>query len=248
VDNSPYVGWNGRPDVQPGYPMLGDLFGDYVAMEWPAPNYIAWGKPVTLWQSGQYTVPSEWAGARVFVIDPNNANINLRCFDVTPFFSLEESYCWICWDTMDRVTDGTITAGETVSDPPCAIGGATCGRKGSGTTRLYWTVKFSNVETYGKHDFNNNLLGWYYDQFLGFSYYGLDTRFSYIYGVPLSGYATYKWSYKTLSDGYTWPVGTYNMTSAGYGASPMCGHFTGPVTLTEYDRNNSMFKGVFCLP
>ena len=63
----------------------------------------------------------------------------------------------------------------------------------------------------------------------------------------VNGIATYKWSFKTLSDGYSWPMGTLSMSATGHGYSPMCGFFTGPVSITEYDKSNSQFGGVWCL-
>jgi hypothetical protein len=224
--------------------------GAEMQLAWPNQNYISWGKP----DPSSFPV-AQWIGARVFVLDPKNANINLRCFDVTPFFALEESFCKFCWDTMDRVTDGTITRGTAVTDPPCATGGTSCGVQGSGTTKIYWTVKFNNVA--GNWLRNPNfLLEWYYVNIIGldaFSTYGakLDDT-----DVPASltslaftvnGVATYTWSFKKLSDGFSWPMGTMSMTSGGHGYSPMCGVFSGPVSMVEYDRANVLFGGVWCM-
>ena len=103
----------------------------------------------------------------MFVIDSKNPNPNLQCFDVTPFFAFEESYCKFCWDTMDRVTDGSITRGQTVSDPPCAGGLTQCGVKGSGTTKIYWTVKFNSADELSNLN-PNTLLRKYYIGYLGF--------------------------------------------------------------------------------
>jgi len=242
VWNAPYS-WSGFPD-----PTAVD--GQEAQLIWPGQNYIAWGKP-----DPAAFPAANWIGARVFVLDPKNPNINLRCFDVTPFFALEESFCKFCWDTMDRVTDGSITRGTAVSDPPCAIGGITCGVKGSGTTKIYWTVKFNSTAAIWPRN-PNYQLAWYYVNIIG-----LDATA--IYGTKLddtdvpasqtslaftvNGIATYTWTFKKLSDGFSWAMGTLSMTSAGHGYSPMCGLFNGPVSITEYDRANAMFGGVWCV-
>jgi len=235
--------------------------GTIIALNWPNQNYISWGK---LWVNDGV---DEWVGTRVFIIDPKNVNVNLRCFDVTPFFALEESYCYYCWDTMDRVTDGKITYGTTSSSPPCATGVSSCGLSGSGTTLFYWTVKFNNVQGGWGDDANasNYLLSYgfnrgslYYNNIVSISplagtVYGwkLDDTdepgSQFALGFTVSGQATYSWSFKKLSDGASWPVGKYSMTASGHGFSPMCGVFTGPVSMTDYDRSNSQFGGAVCL-
>jgi hypothetical protein len=232
-------------------PSTGTADGATIALTWPNQNYISWGKP------NPDSEGPQWLGVRVFVIDPKNANENLRCFDVTPFFAIEEAFCSYCWDTADRVTDGSITAGTSVTDPPCAIGGQLCGRKGSGTTKFYWTLKFNSIGA--GWEAPNALLEWYYWNWLGF-----DKAWGETYGTILdegninkstdslrftvNGIATYKWSYKKMSDGFTWPVGTTSMSSSGFGYSPLCGVFSGTVSMTDYDRTSSKFGGAICIP
>lgn len=203
----------------------------------------------------------------MFIIDPKNANSNLQCFDVTPFFALEESYCYYCWDTMDRVTDGKVTYGTSSSAPPCATGVSSCGVTGSGTTRFYWTVKFDNVQGGWTDDATapNSVLSYgfgqgslYYNTIVGISPLVGDTYgwklddtdqpgSQYALGFTVSGQASYPWSFKKLSDNASWPMGKYSMSASGYGFSPMCGLFSGSVTMTEYDRSNKQFGGVICL-
>jgi len=259
VDNfyaamSPTV-WN-APYNLGGIP-IADFDGSQIQLVWPNQNYISWGKP-----DPAACVPCGpaglWIGARVFVLDPRNANINLRCFDVTPFFALEESFCKFCWDTMDRVTDGTITKNSALAiDSPCAAapGVTPCGVKGSGTTKIYWTVKFNNVANNWVRN-PNYLLSWYYANIMLFdsaATYGAKLDDTDITGsltslaFTVNGVATYTWSFKKLSDASMWPMGTMSMTSGGHGYSPMCGVFSGPVSMVEYDRANVLFGGVWCV-
>jgi hypothetical protein len=256
--------WN-APWFLAGKPDISQPDGTIIPLNWPNQNYISWGK---LWLNNENEFsPQQWVGARVFIIDPGNANLNLRCFDVTPFFALEESYCYYCWDTMDRVTDGTIIFGTSQSTPPCASGTFSCGLKGSGTTKLYWTVKFDNVMGGWEDDANapNLILSYglkngslYYDDIVGWNGANGDTfgwklddtdepGSAFALGFTVSGIATYPWKFKVLSDGATWPMGKYSMSASGYGFSPMCGLYSGPVSMTEYDRANKLFGGVWCL-
>jgi len=230
---------------------------------WPNQNYISWGKPDPSAEG------FSWVGTRVFVIDPKNVNENLRCFDVTPFFAFEEGYCKFCWDTHDRITDGSITKTPEIweTDPPCSIfiEGEDCGTKGSGVTKFYWTVKFNNVGAPWARN-PNYLLERYYLAYLQF-----DPAWGEIYGARLDdaggiqqsfdslaftvgGVATYnsptspyKWKFKKLSDGFSWPMGKFSMSSAGFGYSPMCGVFSGPVSMTEFDKADKQFGGKWCL-
>lgn len=239
--------WNAPYNLS-DLPSAGLDDGTRLAMTWPNLRYITWGKPVVdaqgLWS---------WAGARVFVVDPANTNPNLRCFDVTPFFAFEENYCMFCWDTLNRVTDGVIQKNSTVSDPPCNWGGVSCGVKGSGTTKFYFVVKFNNVAAPWQKE-PNTLLAKYYERELMFLPEWANT-----YGTKLSdadttgsknalvfsvdGLATYTWKFATLSDGFTWPMGKITAAAvAGHGYSPMCGIFSGSVTLTDYDRAGTSFR------
>ncbi len=252
--------WN-APWYLSGKPDLNNPDGTIIPLNWPNLNYISWGK---LWLEGE---SATWAGARVFIIDPKNSNPNLRCFDVTPFFAFEESYCYYCWDTMDRVTDGKITFGTSSSQPPCAGGASSCSVSGSGTTRFYWTVKFDNVQGGWENDANapNYVLSdgfgkysLYYNGICGFESSWGDTfgfklddtdqpNSQYALSLNVSGIATYTWKFKALSDGASWPVGKYSMTASGHGFSPMCGVFSGTFSLTEYDRSSSIFGGNWCV-
>jgi len=256
--------WN-APWYFEGAPDFSQVDGSLIPLNWPNQNYISWGKIYTT--EGD---PS-WIGVRVFLIDPKNANANLKCFDVTPFFALEEAYCYYCWDTMDRVTDGKITYGTTSSSPPCATGTSACGVSGSGTTRFYWTVKFDNVQGGWTDDrnapnylLNDSIAGTadnaslYYNTICGFDPSWGDTfawklddsdqpGSLYALGFTVSGQATYSWKIQKLSDGASWPVGKYSMAASGYGFSPMCGVFSGAVSMTEYDRSNKQFGGDWCV-
>lgn len=248
------------PWVLQGVPGLavGGLDGDLVPLKWPNQNYISWGKPYTDPFAG---TPTAWIGNKVYIIDPNNPNVNLQCFDVTPFFAFEEAFCFYCWDTMDRVTEGKIYASTSTSEPPCSGQISSCGRKGNGVTRFYWTVKFNSIGARWTRN-PNTLLDWYYGTLLGVSpdWYVIDP----LSGVSnngtelndadkpgsqtslaftLNGIAVYNWAYRTMKrDSSTAPIGTFSMSSTGYGYSPMCGDFNGPVALTEYDSTNSMFN------
>lgn len=252
--------WN-APWYLNGLPDINQADGSVIGLNWPNQNYISWGK---LWLDMDAQI---WAGARVFLIDPKNANVNLRCFDVTPFFALEESYCYYCWDTMDRVTDGKITFGTSTTAPPCATGSSACGVTGNGTTRFYWTVKFDNVQGGWEDDANapDYLLSYgfkayslYYNTICNFDQSWGDTfgwklddsdqpGSVYSLGFTVSGIATYPWKFKALSDGASWPMGKYSMSAAGHGFSPMCGVFSGPVSMTEYDRSDKQFGGDWCV-
>lgn len=230
--------------------------GTYIPLAWPNQNYISWGKP------DETAEIFNWVGTRVFVIDTANSNPLLRCFDVTPFFAFEEAYCKFCWDTLDRVTDGKIVRNADIpSDAPCAINpDIQCGVTGNGVTKIYWTIKFSNVGS-DQQLYPNLLLDRYYGAYLGNLGFEQDEI---VYGTILddtdisasqtslvfnvSGVATYKWSFKKLSDGFMWPIGNWSMSASGHGYSPLCGVFTGSVSMPEYDRSNRTFNnGGFCI-
>jgi hypothetical protein len=209
-------------------------------LSWPAEYVIAWG---------YMAEGAQWVKTRVFIKDLNNNNPLLRCFDVTPFFSFEEAYCKFCWDTHDRITDGSITAGSTIDAPPCSDAVTSCGRKGSGTTKWYMTVKFNNTIA------NPRLAPYYFDLFgdvtLG-AYLNeaqsVASQNALIFTV--GGVVTYKWSYKTFTnvagEERVTPMGTMSMpTAAGYGQSPFCGIFTGSFSITEVFVNTD--SGLQCV-
>jgi hypothetical protein len=224
--------------------------GTILPLAWPNQNYISWGKPDP---AGSLAGGPKWIGAKVYIIDPNNPNPNLQCFDVTPFFALEEAYCFYCWDTQDRVTDGKIIASAHTSEPPCSGIGSFCGRDGNGVTKFYWTVKFNSIGSAWTLN-PNNLLDWYYPGLLQIS-----TDWALVYGTQLddnnfassstslaftvNGIATYNWKYATMkSDGARAPIGNFTMTASGHGYSPMCGVFNGPVSINEVDRASTTFN------
>ena len=247
---TPDTAWN-APYNLIGVPAVGAPEGQNVALNWPNQNYIAWGKP--------FDVPvgvQSWIGNQVYIIDPNNANPFLWCFDVTPFFEFSEAYCFFCWDTLDRVTDGQIKGSSTA--PPCSPISA-CGQTGNGKTKWSWTVKFNNIGA--QWPLNPNfLIDHYYGVLLavdpawwvaplgtltdnGAALNNADqTASANALSFTVQGIATYSWAYKTLSTQVSAPMGTMSMTAAGAGYSPECGVFTGPVSLTEYDRSNAMFN------
>src|SRR5450759_1000260 len=80
---------------------------------------------------------------------PERRTESHRCFDVTPFFALEESYCYYCWDTMDRVTDGKVTFGTSTTAPPCATGSSACGVSGTRTTLFLSLIHISEPTRLG---------------------------------------------------------------------------------------------------
>ena len=243
IANAP---WNllGLPDA--------NLFdGDRLSLKWPNQNYISWGKP--RWDLN--AVVNTWIGAKVYLIDPNNRNPLLQCFDVTPFFALEESFCYFCWDTADRVTDGKIQGSTSV--PPCSQLQA-CGSTGSGVTKFYWTVKFNSVGDGWRYP--NSLLDWYYGGILAVdpTWYVFSGNISDNGTVlndsdytasqnslvfTVNGLASYSWAYKQNKYlAANAPIGTTSMSASGHGYSPMCGVFTGPVSLVDYWVDNAIFK------
>jgi len=250
IDPDPVLGqpyWNA--------PWVYDPLGTRFDLSWPNLNYITWGKP-NLADLGAGPEPV-YDGAKVYLLDPSNAKVSLQCFDVTPFFAFDESLCYYCWDTIDRVTDGTINAGTiSATGLPCDIPGApTCKRSGSGTTKFYMTLKFNNVINPAAPvpGAPNTLLAIYYTQIRKF-----DPSWATAYGANLtpgrksesenalnftvSGLYTYKWSYKAVN-GVTEAMGTMSTTAYGSGYSPMCGLFNGPVSITEKAYNDPSLKG-----
>jgi hypothetical protein len=244
VFNAPYDLLN-SPNVAPD--------GTILPLNWPNQNYIAWGKPFTP-AGGLAAAVATWIGNQVFIIDPNNGNPNLQCFDVTPLFEFSEAYCFYCWDTFDRVTDGKIQGSS--SAPPCNPASG-CGQTGNGITKWYWTVKFNNIGAAWPLN-PNFLIDLYYGPTLLNVGGGPDWWTAFANGAQLNdanktasasalaftvnGIATYTWNYKILSTAVTAPMGAMTMSSSGFGYSPMCGVFSGPVSLTEYDRSNPMFN------
>jgi hypothetical protein len=213
---------------------------------WPQQQIVAWGRPAAT-DAGDFTWvggTSGPLGARVFIKDPANVNANLRCFEVTPFFSFEESACHFCWDTEDRVSDAFLNGGLNITTvPPCYSGGATvtCPKQGHGITRLWLNIKFNNTQ-------NNPVPQPYYNSL--FTVSGQDTLIDANYGTILDpankaissasllftvgGIYTYNWALGVMQT-YTLVSGKFTGSVNGYGQSPMCGHFSGAVTIVEVD-------------
>jgi len=191
---------------------------------WPNEAQIDWVEYDT---TGEGTIVN-WPKAWVYISDVNNADPDLRCVDVTPFFSIEESYCYFCWDTVDRVTDGSITLGTTTGGDICIGATTTCGTKGSGTTRFYLSVKFNNT-------INNIWLSEYYTDIPVIIPEPDRLNVANVLIFTVNGIVSYKWSYKALDSGAgVVPFGTMTMSQAGgYGAIPWCGHFSGSLKITE---------------
>jgi hypothetical protein len=198
-------------------------------VEWPDENYIRWSWIMWLDDTFEYE-------ANVWVKDPSNANSDWRCVNVTPFFEIEENYCFFCWDTMDRVTDGSIQ--ELGSSPvPCFENNTDCGLKGSGKTKWYWTIRFNNTQN--NPFFYNDTWLYYWQDWLGFNVnppalaaYGAAASYSMIWTI--GGVVTYSWAYKALGSGEPIDViGSLSGNVLGYGATPFCGVITGSVSMPE---------------
>jgi hypothetical protein len=203
---------------------------------WPSENSIRWNY---VWYNGENEASlaaqdiQHWVGVYVKWFDSNN---NPHCVNVTPFFAFEEGYCNFCWDTVDRVTDGTIST-TTANPAPCVLGGGRTGITGNGTTKWYQTIKFDNTRLNASL-LQNNLVQYYQDAYL------LDlVPLPYTPGpksvlnalrMTVSGVATYKWQFKNLDQGLVAVMGTINVDKAGgYGGSPFCGVYTGTFSIAE---------------
>jgi len=200
---------------------------------WPDENKIRWNYIM----DDCVESPTPTHMVRIFVKDPTNPQPGLRCVEVTPFFEIEEAYCHFCWDTMDRVTVGKITAGTTAKTDyeVCvrSITTVTCGRSGKGTTKWYSTVKFNNTSD------NAWITRFYLTQWEQFVI-GPDLSpnapgVAYAMWFTVNGIVTYPWSYKALAKNEGLDVfGTMSMSSAsGYGAAPFCGVISGSVSIPE---------------
>lgn len=178
----------------------------------------------------------DWPVARVYVSDPNNSSIYAECVDVTGFFSFEEAYCYFCWDTVDRVTKGSLSV---TSASEICIGNFGCTEKGSGTTKFYLTVKFNNIISQNNW-INGHVIEDYTD---GNGWIPTDYTISseaqgalYWLSFNVGGVVSYPWTIKNVG-GAAWAVGTMTMSQAnGYGQIPWCGVYTGSVKITETDN------------
>jgi hypothetical protein len=201
---------------------------------------------------GINNTPAVFPEAQVFVSDPSNGNALYQCVNVSPFFSFEEAYCYFCWDTVDRVTDGTFGTG--------ALGeiciGSSCATKGAGTTRWYMTIKFSNndalntwLNTYGPTlvAAAANVIAPWLPSDLPYAYPQLQTPSGQGEGsilvkpLPIEawlqfsvgGVVVYPWQFKTVQGVYG-PFGTMTMAQAnGFGNNPWCGVLVGSVKIAE---------------
>jgi hypothetical protein len=175
--------------------------------------------------------------ALVYISDPTNVKPQYQCLNVSPFFSFEEAYCYFCWDTVDRVTDGTLSTGTTVNSEICIGSITSCGSKGSGTTRFYLTVKFNNSRAE-----NEWLIRTVQDQairpWLIFDAFAISST-PYAAGATsklsftVGGVVNYPWAVKNMN-GIRSVFGTMTMAQAnGFASNPWCGVLRGSVTVTE---------------
>ena len=200
--------------------------------------------------------PSLWPKAQVFVSDASNANPLYQCVNVTPFFSFEEAYCYFCWDTVDRVTDGNFSTGT--SGEVCI--GSSCSTKGSGTTRWYMTIKFDNLnavqgiyvanlwlDKYGPGTPADplNIIAPWLPALLPYTWPLVQTNNANIPTTvkPLAieawlqfsvgGVVVYPWKFQTVNGVYN-AFGTMTMAQAtGFGNNPWCGVLVGSVKIVE---------------
>jgi hypothetical protein len=162
-----------------------------------------------------------WNKATVHISDPSNPSANLQCVDVSPFFSFEEAFCYFCWDTIDRVTSGSALT-TSVSATEVCIGGGGCGFKGSGTTKLYFTIKFNAVDRENKYLAVN---------FPGVPGIGNQNTID-EHSFTVSGIISYPWKFG-VKNGVSGAFGTMTMAQAnGYGREPYCGVLAGSVKIT----------------
>ena len=177
--------------------------------------------------------PALWPKALVYVVDSPNALY--PCLNVSPFFSFEEAYCYFCWDTIDRVTDGTLNTGSTSVGDICIGSSTSCGTKGSGTTRFYLSIKFNNVNS---DNFWLDRSGVFGDRpWLQPIPYDAITANSVpseaVLHFTVDGVVSYAWSI-TTKNGFRWAFGTMNLTFGnGFAGNPWCGVLKGSVTITE---------------
>jgi len=171
-------------------------------------------------------VPGDlWPKAIVFISDPKNATVAAQCVDVSPFFSFEEAYCYFCWDTVDRVTSGSIKSSLNTSGNACLSPNG-CGISGNGTTKFYLKIKF-----------NNNFGAIIADQWLGANNYD---RTVYalsavnVLSFSVDGVVSYPWVMNSTKLSVPTPFGTMSMSDAnGYGNNPFCGVIKGSVSINE---------------
>jgi hypothetical protein len=180
---------------------------------------------------------NDWPKSHVFVSDPTGS---WPCLDVTGFFSIEEAYCYFCWDTVDRVTKGTFSTGTQVTTGDICIGGTTtaCQTKGSGTTKFYLTIKFNNIISQNVWIDGNYIdgitegNGWIP---VNYTISAASQKAADWLSFSVGGVVTYPWKIVSVNS-HAVAVGTMTMSQAnGYGQNPWCGVFTGSVKITETD-------------
>ncbi len=197
-----------------------DANGYYITDMWVWPNEVQIDWVEYDWVNATGEPGDElWTKASVVISDPNGT---WKCTDVSDFFSFEEAYCYFCWDTVDRVTKGSL---KSSYEYDICIGPGGCGVSGSGTTKFYLTIKFNN-------DPASNI--W------------LNQEEEYRTVAPLAsaadrliftvgGVVNYPWKIKALN-GVAYAFGTMTMSKAeGYGQNPWCGVLSGSIKITETD-------------
>jgi hypothetical protein len=218
---------NGPRTGTPSLSQTRDLVGSKVFTPVPTIDWVTYDRVDLV---GTDLVENVWPKASVYVYDPG---LTLSCVNVTGFFSFEEAYCYFCWDTVDRVTQGSFTTGTSTSGDFCLGIETTCGLKGSGTTKFYLTIKFNNSK--GLNPWIDPLEAVYDD--------ATYTWLSALYAQQVSdvnkliftvaGVVRYPWSIKAVN-GLTSNWGTMTMSGAsGYTANPYCGVCTGSVTISQ---------------
>jgi hypothetical protein len=235
--NGPLIQDTGAsPSVTDTLPSVtGVLGGTAELWAWPNLDQIDWvDYDGTASEDPANLDPALWPKALVYVVDSPNALY--PCLNVSPFFSFEEAYCYFCWDTIDRVTDGTLNTGTTSVGDICIGSSTSCGTKGSGVTRFYLTIKFNNVNSDNLW-LDTSVAGVTVRPWLPATPYDAITANSVpseaILHFSLGGVVSYAWSI-TSKSGLRWAYGTMTMTQAnGFAGNPWCGVLRGSVTLTE---------------
>lgn len=213
----------------------GALFDGYV---WPNEVQIDWVNYALAY-------PEEDNSPKAHVYIYENSNDGVACLDVTPFFSIEEAYCYHCWDTVGRVTKGQMsTKSPSTGDPCVGGGGGDCGLSGNGSTQYYLTVKFNNILTENIYldsglngaDYNDYLINRGYapvDEGQVVRQVGLADELQF----TVAGLVNYSWKIKPIN-GVAAAMGTHTMSKAqGYGdLGNRCGVFSGSVKITETDK------------
>ena len=234
-----------------------ELAGTTTGSQWTWPNLhtIDWVDYDGTSSRTETLDPSLWPKARVFVLDATNPNVIYQCVDVSPFFSFEEAYCYFCWDTVDRVTDGSFATGS--AGEICI--GSSCGTSGNGTTRYYMTIKFNNqnalnfwLNAYAPGTVAavediiapwlplNNLVPPTYtfpvsitDPVSGNTITSRPMAVEAELQFAVSGVFVYPWKFKSVN-GITGAFGTMTMAQAtGFASNPWCGVLGGSVKIVE---------------